>query len=97
MKSGMHLSYFFMIKIKKSDKIYPISDIRKKGMINDQYGNKKVVIFYRDNKISILDESNIKESKTTGSATAFSRVLKGQTLTFSKKNVYFTDHQTRSK
>ncbi|MBS3776809.1 MAG: DUF3179 domain-containing protein [Bacteroidales bacterium] len=78
-------------------RIYPFSEIRNKEVINDEFGSKKIVVFYRDEKVSILDESNIRKSKTIGSATAFSRRFKGQTLTFSKKNGYFTDHQTQSK
>ena len=77
-------------------KIYPFSVISKKGVINDKYSNKSIVIFYKKGTISVLDKKDISKSKDIGSATVFSSVLDGKSLTFKKKNDLFVDIQTKS-
>ncbi len=87
-----------IIDIKGTDgyKIYPFSVISKKGVINDKYSNKSIVIFYKKGTISVLDKKDISKSKDIGSATVFSSVLDGKSLTFKKKNDLFVDIQTTS-
>ena len=77
-------------------KIYPFSSIKKKGVINDQFEGKQVVLFYQSGMVSILDKSNITESKDIGSVTVFNAILEGQKLTFRKKRNKFIDDQTQS-
>lgn len=77
-------------------KVYPFSAISKKGIINDNYDGKNIVIFYRKKTISVLDKSDIKESKLVGSATVFSSEINGKKLDFKKKKDHFIDIQTKS-
>lgn len=77
-------------------KIYPFSAISKKGVINDVYSNKSIVIFYKKGTVSILDKKEISKSKDIGSATAFSSIIDGKSLTFKKKNDFFVDNETKS-
>lgn len=77
-------------------KIYPFSIISTKGVINDVYSGKNIVIFYKQGTVSILDNKDISKSKAIGSATVFSSIIDGKTLTFKKKNDLFVDKETRS-
>ena len=77
-------------------KIYPYSVISKKGVINDVYSNKKIVIFYKEGAVSVLDNKDISKSKAIGSATVFSSILEGKPLTFKKKKGLFIDTETQS-
>lgn len=77
-------------------KIYPFSIIAKKGVVNDVYDGKKIVIFYKEGTVSILDKKDISKSKNIGSATVFSSILDGKSLTFKKKDNMFIDTKTKS-
>ncbi len=45
-------------------KIYPFSIIAKKGVINDKYDKKNIVIFYKKGTVSVLDKNDISKSKS---------------------------------
>ena len=77
-------------------KIYTFKDVEKASVINDTFHNKKVVLFYKKGTVSILDKSEIKESKDVGTVTIFNRILEGNELSFKKKNDFFIDLQTKS-
>jgi len=77
-------------------KVYAFSTIRKKGVINDTFQSKNVVLFHQKGTVSILDESNVSESKDIGSVTVFSRYVNGKTLTFKRKKGNFIDNETGS-
>jgi len=77
-------------------KIYPFSVLSKKGVINDIYNDKNIVIFYKEGTVSVLDNKEISKSKAIGSATVFSSVLEGKLLTFKKKDGMFVDKETKS-
>lgn len=87
-----------VIDVKGSDayKIYPFSIIAKKGVINDRYDGRNIVIFYKEGAVSVLDNKEIAKSKNIGSATVFSSDIEGQVLTFKKKNNKFVDNETNS-
>ncbi len=77
-------------------KVYPFSLIKKKGVINDSFKSKKIVLFYQPGTVSVLDKSNINESKDIGTTAAFNRVLNGKELIFKKVNGVFKDSETNS-
>ncbi len=77
-------------------KIYPVSIIQKEGIINDDFYDQKVVIFYDDGMTSVLDEGDIRKAKKIGAATVFEPIVDEQHLTFRKKNGKFIDHETKS-
>lgn len=87
-----------VIDVKGSDgyKIYPFSKIAEKGVINDTYDEQDLVIFYKGETVSILDEKNIEESRAIGSATVFSSEIQGKNLTFVRKDKHFMDKETGS-
>lgn len=78
-------------------RIYPFSAIGEKGVINDTFGSRDIVIFHKKGMVSVMDKEQISESKDVGSATMFLRVLDGTKYTFYKKGNFFVDDQTKSK
>ncbi|MDF1576592.1 MAG: DUF3179 domain-containing protein [Bacteroidales bacterium] len=77
-------------------KIYPRSVIQTKGVINDHFEGRDIVIFYTSKTVSVLDESQISESREVGSVTVFSPLIGERKLTFQKKAEGFLDDQTGS-
>ncbi|MET7029921.1 DUF3179 domain-containing protein [Sediminicola luteus] len=81
---------------KNSYKIYPFSIIAKMGVINDRFDDRNIVIFHKKGTISVLDKYEISKSKAIGSATMFSSIVDGRTLTFKKVDDDFIDIETGS-
>ena len=77
-------------------KIYPFSVLAQKGVINDSFNGKNIVIFYKAGTVSVLDKKDIRNSRDIGSATMFHAVLNGQKLTFRNYEDSFRDLQTNS-
>ncbi|MBN4051987.1 DUF3179 domain-containing protein [Cytophagaceae bacterium AH-315-L13] len=84
------------INVNGTDIIYPLSIINKKGVINDNPHNYPVVIFFQSGVVSVMDKSEIKNSKDVGAVTVFSPGINGSTLTFIKTSEGFKDVQTQS-
>lgn len=84
------------VESKGNRKIYPFSLISKKGVINDTFHDKHIVIFYKSGTVSVLDERDISKSRNVGTATLFNAMLDGKKLTFRKKGKQFTDQETGS-
>lgn len=84
------------VESKGKRKVYPFSAISRKGVINDTFNGKHLVIFYKSGTVSVLDEKEIKKSRNIGSATLFNAVLEGRKLTFQKKGEHFKDKETGS-
>jgi len=77
-------------------KVYPYSALYKKGVINDHFEGKDVVLFYKPGMVSVLDEGEIEKSRDIGSVTIFSSIIDGNKLTFKKKKNQFIDIGTKS-
>lgn len=77
-------------------KIYTFTTAAKKGVINDTFKNKPIVLFYQEGAVSILDTEQISESKNVGSVTVFNSIVDGEKLTFFKNQSGFVDNQTKS-
>ncbi|MFK5878070.1 MAG: DUF3179 domain-containing protein [Flavobacteriaceae bacterium] len=77
-------------------KIYTFTTAQEKGVINDAFKNKSVVLFYKEGAVSILDEGDISTSRNVGSVTVFNAELDGRKLSFSKINNEFIDNETKS-
>ena len=84
------------IESDKKHKIYPFSVIAEKGVVNDRFGSKNIVLFFQSGTISILDEKEIDKSKDIGSVTVFNSEMDGQVLSFVKKGEKFFDEETDS-
>lgn len=78
-------------------KIYSFTAIAEKGVINDQFKSKQVVIFYQPGTVSNMDEKDISQSKNVGSVAIYKPYIGGKLLSFSKKGIYFVDDQSKSK
>ena len=81
---------------KNGYKIYPFSAIANEGVINDHFDGKDIVIFYKEGTVSVLDNKEIANSKSIGSATVFSSMIADKPLTFKKENGEFIDQETKS-
>jgi hypothetical protein len=81
---------------KKTPKIYPLSVMQKKRVINDTHEALDLVIFFHDGMVSVLDDRKISASKTLGSVTVFNPVVDGQKLTFVPQGETFRDHISAS-
>jgi Protein of unknown function (DUF3179) len=78
------------------DRIYPLSIITQKGVINDNADDRQIVIFYQQGTVSVLDKREIKSSKDVGAVTVFDPNLEGRVLYFTKTEKGFEDEQTGS-
>lgn len=77
-------------------KVYTFSSVAEKGVLNDEFNGKHVVLFYQPGTVSVLDEKEIKDSKDIGMVTVFNSVVDGQILKFKKIDDKFIDEQTNS-
>jgi len=77
-------------------KIYPFSIAAEKGVINDEFNGKNVVLFYQSGVVSVLDKKEISESKDIGTVTVFNSLLDGEVLKFKKVDDKFIDTKTSS-
>ncbi|MGC9341608.1 MAG: DUF3179 domain-containing (seleno)protein, partial [Bacteroidales bacterium] len=84
------------IHVNGRNKIYPLSVISAKEVINDEFEEKPVVLFYTSKTVSVMDKKNISESRKVGSVTVFSPVVNKSKLTFTKSEKGFIDDKTGS-
>lgn len=77
-------------------KVYPFSIVKEKGVINDEFNGKNVVLYYQPGVVSVLDKKDISESKDIGTVTVFNARLNQQVLTFEKQGDKFIDINTNS-
>lgn len=85
------------IELNNKTKAYSYKILKKQNLINDNFQNKKIVVFYKKNILSALDTSSIKNSKEIGTATIFEARVDNKPLEFYYKNNSFFDKQTNSK
>ena len=84
------------IKGKENFKVYPLSILAKKGVINDNFEDEPYVLFYQKGMVSVLDQQEISKSRSVGSATVFSRQLDELELHFVSTNGNIQDNETES-
>lgn len=77
-------------------KVYPFSVAAEKGVINDEFNGKNIVLFYQPGVVSVLDKKEISNSKDIGTTTVFNSLLDGEVLTFKKVDDKFIDTNTNS-
>lgn len=78
-------------------KVYTFSVVAEKGVLNDEFNGKHVVLLYQPGTVSVLDEKEIKDSKDIGMVTVFNSKLDDNILTFRKENGIIIDTETNSK
>jgi hypothetical protein len=65
-------------------------------VVNDDFENRNLVVFYEEEVVSVLDEDDISKSKTIGSATVFMSKIDGKDLLFKMEGENFVDSETGS-
>lgn len=84
------------IHINGKYKIYPLSVVSDKQVINDSFQGEPIVLFYSEKTVSVLDDNNIASSRNVGSVTAFDPRIDNKTLIFRKGRNGFEDTDTGS-
>ena len=80
----------------KTPKVYSLSVMKEKGVINDSHEGLDLVIFFIDGMVSILDTKDISKARTIGSVTVFSPWIDDKKLTFNAEWETFRDNETLS-
>lgn len=75
---------------------YPFSVLAEARVINDTVGGVPVVALWQPGAVSALDASSIDQSRDTGMASLYSRVVGEQELTFLFEGGQIRDEQTGS-
>ena len=76
---------------------FPYALLEEELVVNETVGDTPVVVLWQAGTASALDRSSVAEGKDVGSATSFSRVVDGQTLTFAADGDGFRDAETGSR
>lgn len=84
------------ISIGGENTLYPFSLFASKPVVNDSVGGTPVVVFSQQGTLSVLDKSNISESRQVPSATAFNRRLGNELMSFIAKDGKIIDTKTQS-
>ncbi len=74
---------------------YPFTFLKESPVVNDTVGDEEVVTFFDDGTLSAFLDSSFNK-QTSGSTTMFSRIIDGETLTFSLGSEGIVDDQTGS-
>ena len=80
----------------KQQRLYPFSVFKERPVINDVVAGMPVVIFSKKGTLSALDASEIINSRTIPSATAWSRRVDGRELNFTLRQGKLIDIETGS-
>ena len=75
---------------------YPYETLEKVGVVNDKVGGEPVVIIWQAGTVSPLDSATTASGRDVGTATAFSRRINNQILTFTFEGGAIQDQQTGS-
>ncbi|MFW6079822.1 MAG: DUF3179 domain-containing (seleno)protein, partial [Gemmatimonadota bacterium] len=73
---------------------YPYSALRDRRVVNDDVGDRSIVVFWTPGTASALDEARIADGRDVGATGVFSRRLDGRTLTFEALDDGFRDRET---
>ncbi|MDQ7017208.1 MAG: DUF3179 domain-containing protein [Gammaproteobacteria bacterium] len=76
------LAYTLGIEWQEKYKLYPASILKNQPLLEDQFQQQPVVIFSQQNLSSVLDQKEIKNSRSRINAHAFSTQLNGTVLKF---------------
>lgn len=75
-------------------RLYPFSQLGEHGVVDDHIADLPLVVLYRRDTLSVLDASQIRDSRLIPAATAFDRRMAGRVLEFRVHNGEFIDIQT---
>lgn len=78
------------------DVAYPFPVLSEARVVNDNFDDNPITLFWKEGAASALDTRSIADAKDVGSVGVFSREVDGQTLDFSWDGSSFVDDQTGS-
>ncbi|MCP5150864.1 MAG: DUF3179 domain-containing protein [Ectothiorhodospiraceae bacterium] len=78
-------------------RLYPLSALRGKPVLNDRVGDLDVVVLSRDDSRSVLDADAIAASRLVPAANAFGRKVGNRVLTFEHRGDAIVDRETGSR
>ena len=82
---------------KTTARAYPFSILADKGVIEDEFDGRPIVLFHKAGAVSALDTRQINQGKDVGAVAVFERTVDDQVLSFSADgNGNFVDAQTNS-
>jgi hypothetical protein len=73
---------------------YPWPVLERRGVVHDEVGTERLVIFFRPGALSALDEATMEASRAIGATAVFSRVVGWRLLTFEATGQGFRDRET---
>jgi len=80
-----------------SARAYPFVLLAERGVVEDEFDGRQIVLFHKAGVTSALDARQIREGKDVGAVAVYDRTLDGQILSFaSDGNGTFVDTQTQS-
>ncbi|HKJ77239.1 MAG TPA: DUF3179 domain-containing protein [Gammaproteobacteria bacterium] len=77
-------------------RVYPLSVLEERPVINDDVGDRPIVVLGRKGMLSALDAERIAESREVAAAAAYLRRHDGRVLTFERRDGKVMDRQTGS-
>ena len=78
-------------------KAWPFALLTERGVVEDEFDGRSIVLFHKAGTTSALDARQIREGKDVGAVAIFDPTVEGQRLSFSaNESDTFTDAQTQS-
>jgi len=90
------ISIGFKDGITNKFRLYPFDALDSAGLIHDQLNDLPIVIFHKENLLSVLDATKIADSRSVYAAVAYDRRIQGRVLQFKIVAAQITDTQTKS-
>ncbi len=84
------------VEVKGIHKAYPFTLLRKKRIVEDNLGGKRIVIFYTTGTASATDAEQIQDSRDIGATGVFVPEAGGKRLTFEAAGEGIRDRETGS-
>lgn len=84
------------VRLQDDVKTYPYRITRKKKVLHDTIGDRKIVVFHTDGATSALDQRQIHRSRVDGSTGVFFTEVDEQSLSFEFQDGEIRDQQTGS-
>lgn len=75
-------------------RIYPFSELKERGVVNDEFAGLPLVIIHKRSILSVLDRATIKDSRLIQSANGFDRRIEDRVLHFEVSGNKIVDRET---
>jgi len=84
------------VEVNDAFKVYPLPTVAEAKVLHDRFEGVRIVLFYRPSAVSVLDKTNIRDSRTVGTVTALYPQVGDTELTFTSSGPHFQDKETGS-